>query len=118
MEKYDQKDKHLKSLNNLAITLKSISDRNNREARIEIGLSTSDDGYGIILVTHAKDSFQFLRDLSVFVVNTEKIYAGLQSTIENDNAQPSWYVFIEPGDNGGIILRWESDCDSHMKRII
>lgn len=113
-----RQDKHLNSLNNLAITLKSISDRNNREVRIKISLRASDDDYGIILVTHAKDSFQFIRDLSVFVVNAEKIYTGLQSAIENDNAQPSWYVFIELEDNGGIILRWESDRDSHMKRII
>ena len=120
MEKHGRKkqDKHLNSLNNLATTLKSVSDRSNREVRIEISLNIPDDGYGIILVTHAKDSFEFIQDLSAFTVNAEKIYAELQSVIENDNAQPSWYVFIELEDNGGIILRWESDRDSHMKRII
>jgi len=55
-----RQDKHLSSLNNLATTLKSISDRSNRGVRIEIGLNIPDDGYGTILVTHAKDSFQFV----------------------------------------------------------
>lgn len=113
-----RQDKHLSSLNNLATTLKSISDRSDREVGIEIGLNIPDDVYGTTLSTHAKDPVEFIRVLSIFIVNAEKIYAGLRSALDNENAQPVGWICIKLEDNGSIILRWRSDRDNHMKRII
>ncbi|WP_143325382.1 hypothetical protein [Candidatus Synechococcus spongiarum] len=111
--KLKRPDKHGSSLDNLATTLKLINDRNHQEVEIRIGLNASDNSYEAILSTHAKDCSKFIRDLSIFMVNAEKIDSECRSATENNNIKSIVHFSIKLEDNGNIILHWRDDSDHH-----
>ena len=115
----NRQDKHLNSLDNLATRLKLISDRGNGEVMIKIGLNAPDNSYEAMFSTHAKDCSKFKLDLSIFIVNVEKIDSECRSAIEIDNAKPVGPFSIKTEDNGNIILHWRDDSNhrNHTKHI-
>jgi len=117
--KLKRPDKHGSSLDNLATRLKLISDRGNGEVMIKIGINASDNSYEAILSTDAKDCSKFKLDLSIFIVNVEKIDSESRSAIEIENAKPVGPFSIEIEDNGNIILHWRDDSNhrNHTKHI-
>ena len=78
------------------------------EVKVHIGLDIPDHRFGATIeIDPSEPALEVERKVSIFVVSSPKIEKMLRSEIA-EGSGPSFSASVEVGDDGGVIVKWES----------
>ena len=101
----------------IANTLSIAATKVNPNAQIVVGISFPDDNIAVELTINSGTTEEIILDLSVFVLQSEKLSKLLQIEIQKGN-MPIGSAVAEIQCNGSLLVKWTRASDLRKQELI